>query len=125
MRRSIHNRSGKARFALWALALLPALTGCSLTGTWSTASVRPADERFDLSHVSFDKQGRYTATARYDGTSRTSVGSYRFNGRKLIINPDNGSQRAYACKRGLSDELTLVYETVVVKIEATLTKVGE
>ncbi len=81
--------------------------------------------RFDLSHVSFDKQGRYTATVRFDGQARTSVGGYRFNGSKLVIMPDGGTERAYACKRGLSEELTIVHETVVVRVEARLTKVGE
>lgn len=100
-------------------------SGCSLAGTWSTVSVTPPNARFDLSYVTFDKRGHYTATARCDGESHTSVGRYRWNGSKLVVVPDGGAERTYRGRLGLSGELTLVHETAVVRIEATLEKNAE
>jgi hypothetical protein len=105
--------------------MAPLLCGCSLAGTWRTVAVTPGDVRFPISHVTFDDDGRYTATVEYDEGPRTDTGAYQWNGWRLVITPTKGPGRVYRGSRHWGGKLVLTDKTAEPAVKATLKQVGD
>jgi hypothetical protein len=79
----------------WVLVLAPALTGCSIVGTWQVDSFSPADatDMVPFHSITFDEGGTYNSTTS-DGAS--TIGDYTWNGSTLGLTPKNGTTSSYA-----------------------------
>ena len=106
-------------------AVLVIVTGCSLTGTWKTINIIPPDARFPMNRISFDNDSRFTATAEYEGQTRTSTGTYEWNGRKLVVFPDGGDERTYPGRRRWGRKLALIHNRNGERITAIFAKTGD
>ena len=106
-------------------AVLVIVTGCSLTGTWKTINIIPPDARFPMNRISFDNDSRFTATAEYEGQTRTSTGTYEWNGRKLLVFPDGGGERTYPGRRRWDRKLLLTHNRNGERITAIFAKTGD
>lgn len=81
--------------------------GCRLAGTWVTIDVEPADATFPIAEITFDQNGHCTADMATNGDRRTLVGTYRWRGTKLVIEPDDGATQVYRARRLMNGKLRL------------------
>lgn len=79
------------------VVLLGVLTGCSgaLRGDWHMVEAIPNKDVFSVDEVSFARDGGFSATSTIDGKTLREVGTYKFNGFKLILHPQAGGRREY------------------------------
>lgn len=86
-----------ATLALGLLALVPALAGCqgTIAGRWHMVEVVPNKLVFNIDDASFNRDGTFSATTTLEGKTAREVGTYDFNGFKLILCPQAGGRRAY------------------------------
>ena len=115
------------RYPLPALIGVVALLvgGCSITGTWKTVEVTPADalEHAPFSMVTFAQDGQYSATRQHGNEVRTTTGSYAWGWGKLTITPQDGEAREYPGHYNtITRRLILSYQTDDQKVTATLEK---
>ncbi len=77
------------------LVLAPALTGCSIVGTWQVDSFSPKDatDLVPFESITFDEGGTYNSTTA-DGASM--LGDYSWDGSTLGLTPKNGTTTSYA-----------------------------
>lgn len=77
-------------------AVLVVLTGCSVQGNWSLASVEPSAARRDFEYetLTLQKDGSFYAEGRERGT-RTTSGTYRYEKGVLALREHDGEEHAY------------------------------
>lgn len=76
----------------WIVTGLAAvLCGCTVHGKWNMKEIQPtaAVRDFDFSVITLQEDGTYYAE-RNDGGIRTTSGTYRFDGRLLVLDEHNG-----------------------------------
>jgi hypothetical protein len=113
--------AGRARASLvFLLALVSGGCATNLSGTWKTVNVDPPGAPFPLHQVTFDEEGRYTASAMQDGEKHTSVGTYRQGLTFLEVRQDGRLPRNYRCKRLSDGSILLMFEEGEAKSTATL-----
>ncbi len=101
------------RYAGFLTALL---VGCStnMAGSWEVVEVHPEGASFPFRQVSFDDQGKYTATGMFDadgrmtGKQHTTTGQAQRKGRELRMAPSKGTAVVYQTRRRLDGRLELV-----------------
>lgn len=120
---SIPGRDGSPCAALLGIAVV-GLGGCAanIVGTWRTTQVEPPGIMFPLDEISFDGQGRYTASWSQDDEKHTSVGAYRQSMSQLEITQDGRLARKYRLKRKSDDSLVMIYREGENEVAATLTR---
>ena len=76
---------------------LGVLTGCggALRGDWHMVEAIPNKDVFCVDEASFARDGGFSATSTIDGKTIREVGTYKFNGFKLILHPQAGGRREY------------------------------
>jgi hypothetical protein len=76
--------------------LLLGMTGCSIHGKWSLASVEPSAARRDFQYevLSLEKDGSFYAEAR-EPVTRTTSGTYRHDDGVLSLREHDGEEHAY------------------------------
>ncbi len=100
-----------APYLVASIGLITLLTGCNISGTWQAIDVSPDDAMFPLTKMTFDAQGRYTATESTDGQIRTSTGSYTWNGLALKLEPTGGEPRSYPGRTRFDGALVLLHKS--------------
>jgi len=90
------------------------LPGCSsIAGSWKTAEVRPQGAAFPINQVTFDAQGKYTATGEFSdqgassGDTHTTTGSYARQWQTLRLSPVSGPALEYKAHRRLDGKLVM------------------
>ena len=91
------------------------LPGCSssIAGSWQTAEIRPQGAAFPINQVTFDAQGKYTATGAfsaqgsYSGDTHTTTGAYTRQGRMVRVSPIGGPPLEYKTRRRLDGKLVM------------------
>lgn len=100
-------------FLLLCVSVL--LSGCSssIAGSWKTTEVRPQGAGFPISQVTFDAQGKYTATGlfsaqgAYTGDMHTTTGAYTRQGQTVRVTPIGGPPLEYKTRRRLDGKLVM------------------
>ncbi len=98
---------------LLTAACLAGTTGCGLTGSWRTVEVRPQGAPFPINEVTFDTQGKYTATGMFDARGayqqdpHTTTGTYSQAWRTLTFSPVGGPALAYKAQRRWDGKLVM------------------
>ena len=91
------------------------LSGCSssITGSWETSEVRPQGAGFPINQVTFDEQGKYTATGAfsaqgtYSGDIHTTTGVYTRQLQTVRVSPVGGPPLEYKIRRRLDGKLVM------------------
>jgi len=91
------------------------LSGCSssIAGSWETSEVRPQGAGFPINQVTFDKQGKYTATGAfsaqgtYSGDIHTTTGVYTRQWQTVRVSPVGGPPLEYKTRRRLDGKLVM------------------
>ena len=78
-----------------SVASVVLISGCGIAGSWQAVTVSPADGQPPFAYMTLDAQGQFTATTKDDGASRTSTGSYSWNGRTLRLRSEGSAERVY------------------------------
>ena len=105
------------------LVVLGLVGGCSITGTWETVQVEPAEAQTPFQMVTFTDEGQYSATDKYGEGTRTVLGTYDWNGLKLEITPAEGDKQVYSARHDvLLRRLVLKYTQSGQEVTATLKK---
>lgn len=95
------------------LAVLAA-SGCSIAGSWKTSEVRPQGAAFPINQVTFDAQGKYTATGEfsaqgaYNGDMHTTTGTYKKQWQMVRVSPIGGPPLEYKTRRRLDGKLVMI-----------------
>ncbi len=93
------------------------IAGCSsggIAGSWQTKEILPQGAAFPINQVTFDAQGKYTATGEftaqgaYTGDPHTTTGAYARNGQKLRVSPVGGPPLEYKTYRRLDGKLVMI-----------------
>lgn len=73
-----------------------AMAGCSIEGKWNVTEVTPtaAVRDFDFSVITLQEDGTYYAERNIDGI-RTTSGTFRFDGKLLLLNEHNGETLSF------------------------------
>ena len=101
----------KRRFAVLCTAVLS--SGCGIAGSWKTVEVRPQRAAFPINQVTFDAQGKYTATGAfaaqgtYDGSAHTTTGAYSQRFGTLRLSPIGGPMLEYKAHRRWDGKLVM------------------
>jgi len=112
----------------WGFAVLcaAALTsGCGLGGSWKTTDVRPKGAAFPINQVTFDTQGKYTATGEftakgdYNGNTHTTTGVYTRRWQTLTLSPVGGPMLEYKTRRRWDGKLVMTLKLPGQDREAT------
>ncbi|MHC4065811.1 MAG: hypothetical protein ACYSUI_15120 [Planctomycetota bacterium] len=101
------------------------LSGCSLAGTWKAVKTDPADavEHFPILMVTFNADGEYSASEQHGSDVKTSLGTYKWDGLKLTIMPNDGAKRVYSGNKNLfTRQLVLSHQVKDQKVTAWLEK---
>ena len=96
-------------------AAVVVISGCSssIAGSWQTAEVRPQGAGFPINQVTFDAQGKYTATGQfsaqgaYSGDTHTTTGVYTKQGQTVRVSPIGGPPLEYKSRRRLDGKLVM------------------
>jgi hypothetical protein len=110
------------RLALAVLVLVmgPALTGCSIVGTWDIHSVDDdAAEKVEFKTIIFDDGGKYNAKSA-DGAME--IGDYKWTGTQLSLTPKNGTTKTYAGTLRMDGKLELYPDGMMTLPKAILIK---
>jgi hypothetical protein len=97
-------------------------SGCALRGTWRAVETtpEPAADASVLSAITFDSDGRYTASELSHGTMVSTTGDFSWNGKRLELRPMGSGIRSYPCKKRWGGKMVLEYpgwpETYVVTL---------
>ncbi len=91
------------------------ICGCSsnIAGSWQTAEVRPQGAVFPIHQVTFDDQGKYTATGQftaqgaYTGDVHTTTGDYKKQGQTVRVSPIGGPPVEYQVRRRMDGKLEM------------------
>jgi len=91
------------------------LSGCStnIAGSWQTAEIHPKGAGFPINQVTFDNQGKYTATGEfsaggvYNGDTHTTTGTYKKQWQTVRISPVGGPPLEYKTRRRLDGKLVM------------------
>ena len=91
------------------------IPGCSssIVGSWKTAEVRPQGAGFPINQVTFDAQGKYTATGQfsaqgaYTGDTHTTTGAYTRKRQTVRVTPIGGPPLEYKTRRRLDGKLVM------------------
>ncbi len=101
---------------LWvALCSTFLFSGCSssIAGSWKTAEVSPQGAAFPINQVTFDAQGKYTATGAfsaqgaYSGDTHTTTGTYKRQWQTVRVSPIGGPPLEYKTRRRLDGKLVM------------------
>ncbi|MCK4659412.1 MAG: hypothetical protein KAV82_07810 [Phycisphaerae bacterium] len=98
------------------------LSGCSLTGSWSTIEVKPEYARFPIASVTFTDEGTYCVTHGEGVRADTSSGTYEWAGSQLRLKPQGQPPQTYSGTLRLGGTLALTLETGNGVITAVLEK---
>jgi len=102
-----------ARPLFCAAAVL--ISGCSrsIAGSWKTSEVHPQGAGFPIYQVTFDAQGKYTATGafsaqgEYSGDTHTTTGAYTKKRQMVRVSPVGGPPLEYRIRRRLDGKLVM------------------
>jgi hypothetical protein len=91
------------------------LPGCSsgIAGSWKTSEIRPQGAAFPINQVTFDAQGKYTATGEfsaqgtYSGEVHTTTGAYTRQRQTIRVSPVDGPPLEYKTRRRLDGKLLM------------------
>ena len=113
----------KRGFAVLCAAVLS--SGCGLGGSWKTTDVRPKGAAFPINQVTFDAQGKYTATGEftakgdYNGNTHTTTGVYTRRWQTLTLSPVGGPMLEYKTRRRWDGKLVMTLKLPGQDREAT------
>jgi len=101
------------RLLTYAAVIL--ISGCSnnIAGSWQTAEIRPRGAAFPINQVTFDAQGKYTATGAisaqgaYSGDTHTTTGEYTRKRQVVRVSPVGGPPLEYKIHRRLDGKLEM------------------
>lgn len=97
--------------------------GCRLGGTWHRTAVDPAGATFPLERITFEGD-RFTATRETEEGTRTTTGTYVWNGRALSLRSADGADGEYGCRRSVDgDRLFLTRQRLVPQPTATFERI--
>lgn len=91
--------------------LLPA--GCSITGSWRVAEIKPNGAPFPFQQVLFDRAGKFTAhgfvsaKGEYANDLQTLHGRYERQGAGIRMTMDQGANLLYKTRRRLNGDLVM------------------
>ena len=96
-------------------APMVAISGCnsSIAGSWQTAEIRPQGAAFPINQVTFDDEGKYTATGafsakgEYSGDTHTTTGAYTRKQQVMHVSPVGGPPVQYKIRRRLDGKLVM------------------
>jgi len=108
-------------------AAVVSISGCSsnIAGSWQTAEVHPQGAAFPINEVTFDAQGKYTATGafsakgEYSGDTHTTTGDYARKREVVRISPVGGPPLEYKIRRRLDGKLVMTLKMPGEKPEVT------
>lgn len=92
------------------------VSGCSnnIAGSWQTAEIHPQGAAFPINQVTFDAQGKYTATGAfsaqgaYSGDTHTTTGDYTRKQQVVRVSPVGGPPVEYRIRRRLDGKLVMI-----------------
>jgi hypothetical protein len=101
--------------ACFGLVALVAAGGCTanVAGSWQVVDVKPRGASFPFNRVTFDEQGKYTATGLYDSEGRmsedvhTATGQVERKGGDVRLVPAKGTAVIYKTRRRLDGKLEM------------------
>ena len=97
--------------------------GCaSITGSWQRVETRPPGVPFPLDAITFDADGRFTASWMAGGRTYTSTGAYSRDGSTLMIHEVGRLPRPYELDVA-ADTLEMTYSEGGASVTAVLKKV--
>ncbi len=107
------DRVSNARLLYCAAIVL--ISGCSrsISGSWQTAEIHPQGAAFPIHQVTFDAQGKYTATGEfsaqgaYNGDTHTTTGTYERQWQTVRVSPIGGPPLEYKTRRRLDGKLVM------------------
>ena len=96
------------------------MCGCNVVGTWSTIEVAPQDRPFPIASVTLADDGTYCVSQTTGSQTRTTAGTYRWDGVKLALNPGEGAPQHYAGGWRLDGRLVLSHGSGRDRVRAVL-----